>query len=323
MTEDHRGPGAGNGITGDSPTADTWNRGDGQPEPGLLDEALTCIVEACRPAEIILFGSGARGELRDDSDIDLLIVERDGQNGHDTQTRVRDATSDLPRTDVMTATRTEMREANASLSCIHRTIATEGVTLYRNGRRLPYLPRPRPARDDTPTHPRIARTESEELADFAARKLKSAHTTNRVRTQMRPSPPMDTCDRTAIAGCARKAIEVALQAVIVCAGRRPHAWKDPTELAAEARAAGAAIPDVDPAALDRSANHYTGRAYPGYPGPSEDEMREALELADRIVPWAQDSVRASHAGEAQADNGTARPGAETSAAANAGLGTTR
>ena len=323
MTEDHRVPGAGNGITADGPTADTWNRGDGQPEPRLLDEALTCILEACRPAEIILFGSGARGELRDDSDIDLLIVEPDDRNRRDTEAAVREATSDLPRSDVMTATRTEMREANASLSRIHRTIATEGVTLYRNGRRLPYLPRPRPARDDTPADPRIAHSESEQLADFAARRLKSAHTTNQVRTEMRPSAAMDTCDRTVIAGYARKAIEIALQAVIVCAGRRPHAWKDPTGLAAEARAAGAAVPDVDPAALDRAANHYTGRAYPGYPGPSEDEMREALELADRIVPWAQDNVRASHAGEAEADNGTARPGAETSAAENTGLGTTR
>ena len=305
---------------------ETWNRGDGQPQPRLLDKALTRILGVCDPAEIILFGSGARGELRDDSDIDLLIVEHDSRKDDDTAALVRDATSHLPRTDVMTATTSQMREAKESLSVIHRTITTEGVALYRNRRRLPYLPRPRPARDDTPADPRIARTESEQLADFAASRLKSAHTTNRIRTKMRPSPRLDTCDRTEIAGRARKAIEFALQAVIVCAGRRPHAWKDPTGLAAEARAAGAAVPDVDPAALDRAANHYTGRAYPGYPGPSEEEMREALDLADRIVPWAQDSVRASHAGEAQTDDGSARPDAKTAAAAKAALkktGTTR
>ena len=118
---------------------------------------------------------------------------------------------------------------------------------------------------------------------------------------------MNTCDRTRIAGLARKALEFALQAVIVCAGRRPHAWKDPAGLAAEARAAGAAVPAIEPGALERAGKHYTGQAFPGDPGPSEEEMREALELANLIVPWAQETVRTSHAGESQPNGGAAGP----------------
>ncbi len=295
----------------------TWNRGDGQPDPRLLDEALTRILQVCDPAEVILFGSAARGELRDGSDLDLLIVEDDPSTERDTERLVRDAIEHLPKADVMTATRSEMREAEGSLSRIHRTIATEGVTLYRNGRRLPCLPRPRPARDDTPADLRTARAESEQLADFAARRLDAAHTTNRVRMEMCPSPGMNTCDRTRIAGLARKATEFALQAVIVCAEQRPHAWKDPAGLAAEARAAGAAIPAVDPAALERAGKHCTGHPFPGDPGPSEEEMREALELADRIVPWARETVHARHAGGAQPDDGAAQPETTIAAPRNA------
>ena len=140
------------GIENYGAEAQTWNRGDGQPDPRLLDEALTRILQVCDPAEVILLGSAARGELRNDGDLDLLIFEDDPSNDRDTERLVRDAIEHLPRADVMTATRTEMREAAASLSRIHRTIATEGVTLYRNGRRLPYLRRPRRA-----TRPRATR----------------------------------------------------------------------------------------------------------------------------------------------------------------------
>jgi len=136
MTED--------GITSHDPNVETWNRGDGQPEPRLLDEALDRILQACKPAEVILFGSAARSELQDDSDIDLLIVENGLSNDRDTGRLVGDAIKHLPRADVMTATRTEIREAERNLSRIHRTIATEGVTLYRNQLRLPYLPRREP-----------------------------------------------------------------------------------------------------------------------------------------------------------------------------------
>ena len=55
-------------------TQPAWNRGDGQPDRRRLDEALDRILEHCRPVEVILFGSAARGELQDSSDIDLLVV---------------------------------------------------------------------------------------------------------------------------------------------------------------------------------------------------------------------------------------------------------
>lgn len=44
----------------------------------MLDEMVRTIVAEVQPEKIYLFGSLARGEATEDSDIDLLIVERLG-----------------------------------------------------------------------------------------------------------------------------------------------------------------------------------------------------------------------------------------------------
>ncbi len=70
MTNDTYGLGAG-----------TWNRGDGQPDARLLEEALHRILQVSDPAEIGLCGFAARGELPKNSDIDLLGVVADAPPG--------------------------------------------------------------------------------------------------------------------------------------------------------------------------------------------------------------------------------------------------
>lgn len=47
-----------------------------------LDEVVRRIVEVAQPERIILFGSGARGEMGPHSDLDLLIV-KDGVDALD------------------------------------------------------------------------------------------------------------------------------------------------------------------------------------------------------------------------------------------------
>jgi predicted nucleotidyltransferase len=43
----------------------------------LIDEARRRLAAAAPTAEVILFGSRARGEARPDSDLDLLVIEPD------------------------------------------------------------------------------------------------------------------------------------------------------------------------------------------------------------------------------------------------------
>ncbi len=43
-----------------------------------LDRIVQRIAEALEPEQIILFGSRARGDARLDSDVDLLVITKDG-----------------------------------------------------------------------------------------------------------------------------------------------------------------------------------------------------------------------------------------------------
>ena len=48
--------------------------------PEKIAEAVRRIVEVAHPVRVILFGSQARGDAGRDSDVDLVIVERDVSN---------------------------------------------------------------------------------------------------------------------------------------------------------------------------------------------------------------------------------------------------
>jgi uncharacterized protein len=43
--------------------------------PDKIEAAVRILSEAARPARIVLFGSHARGDAREDSDVDLLVIE--------------------------------------------------------------------------------------------------------------------------------------------------------------------------------------------------------------------------------------------------------
>ena len=47
-------------------------------EVGVLEEIIRRIVEVARPQRITMFGSTARGQLRPNSDMDLLVVVEPG-----------------------------------------------------------------------------------------------------------------------------------------------------------------------------------------------------------------------------------------------------
>ena len=52
---------------------------DGKVHPEVLAQVVQRVVEAAAPEKIVLFGSGARGEMGPSSDLDLLVI-KDVQN---------------------------------------------------------------------------------------------------------------------------------------------------------------------------------------------------------------------------------------------------
>jgi len=59
-------------------------------DESLVQEIVRRILGAAAPDKIILFGSGATGGMTRDSDIDLLIVERDPGDRRKKSVRLRE-----------------------------------------------------------------------------------------------------------------------------------------------------------------------------------------------------------------------------------------
>ena len=60
------------------PASEIWTRNAGGMSPvtdALLDQMVQAIVAEVDPEQVILFGSRARGDAREDSDVDLVVVE--------------------------------------------------------------------------------------------------------------------------------------------------------------------------------------------------------------------------------------------------------
>jgi predicted nucleotidyltransferase len=66
-------------------------KGDGD----LLKKVVERILAVSKPERIILFGSGATGLMTRDSDLDLLVIERDFKSQREESTRLRRALGDL------------------------------------------------------------------------------------------------------------------------------------------------------------------------------------------------------------------------------------
>lgn len=57
----------------------------------LIEHIVAKLVQSAHPTKIILFGSCARNEMKEGSDIDLLIIEQDFENKGKEMVRLRNA----------------------------------------------------------------------------------------------------------------------------------------------------------------------------------------------------------------------------------------
>lgn len=57
----------------------------------LIDEIVRRITRVSQPDRVILFGSAARGEMSRDSDIDLLILEKEIRDERQEWMQIREA----------------------------------------------------------------------------------------------------------------------------------------------------------------------------------------------------------------------------------------
>jgi len=80
---------------------------------------------------VILFGSAATGTMTRDSDIDLLVLEEDVQDGREEALRIREALSDLPSAFDVIVMRTErFEETRNVIGGIAWPAAHHGKVIY-------------------------------------------------------------------------------------------------------------------------------------------------------------------------------------------------
>jgi len=104
-------------------------------EAEVLRQMVDIIVHEADPEAIILFGSRARGDAGADSDVDLLIIERDpfgsGRSRIREAARLYQALGDMPVSkDLLLYTRAEAERWRGSLNHVVARALTEGRVLY-------------------------------------------------------------------------------------------------------------------------------------------------------------------------------------------------
>jgi predicted nucleotidyltransferase len=62
----------------------------------MLERIVDRLVELAHPDRVILFGSAATANMTADSDLDLLVVERQVANTHRESIRLRAGLEDVP-----------------------------------------------------------------------------------------------------------------------------------------------------------------------------------------------------------------------------------
>ena len=60
-----------------------------------IQQAVGRLVAAAKPSKIILFGSYARGDATEDSDLDLMVIEPEVSNKFDEMVRLRNVMGDM------------------------------------------------------------------------------------------------------------------------------------------------------------------------------------------------------------------------------------
>lgn len=103
----------------------------GKPDQRILKELVRRIVESVQPRRVVLFGSAARGEMRPNSDLDVLVVMPDGVHRRRTAQIIYRSLSGLgiPK-NVVVVTESDVREHGDNPSLVLCPALQHGKELY-------------------------------------------------------------------------------------------------------------------------------------------------------------------------------------------------
>jgi len=99
-----------------------------------LDALVAAIVERVRPELVLLFGSRARGDAHADSDYDLMLVVREGEDAESSREAANEVCSSMKLpVDVLARTTSEYQRRQNDPGFLDWLVAREGRLLYSSG----------------------------------------------------------------------------------------------------------------------------------------------------------------------------------------------
>jgi predicted nucleotidyltransferase len=103
----------------------------GRPTQKMLKRLVKAITSAARPKRIILFGSAARGEMNEHSDLDVLIIVRNGVHRNRTCDRIYRKLFGIGfAKDIVVVTEDDVNRYGANPYMVIHTALKEGLELY-------------------------------------------------------------------------------------------------------------------------------------------------------------------------------------------------
>ena len=101
-------------------------------KPEKVQAVVQRLIAAAQPKKIILFGSYVRGELTPHSDLDVLVVTRDGvgSSRHESA-RLRNAVGNIRMPmDILVVPESRFRALRDKVGLIYREAALRGKVVY-------------------------------------------------------------------------------------------------------------------------------------------------------------------------------------------------
>ena len=102
----------------------------GVPDQAVLADVLQRIVRAADPERIVLFGSGARGDMGPDSDLDLLVIKGGKFNRHRVTTAIYRQLSGEIAVDAVVVTPEEVERYRDTHCLVICPALREGKVVY-------------------------------------------------------------------------------------------------------------------------------------------------------------------------------------------------
>lgn len=101
------------------------------PTPEKIQAVVERLIAAAQPTKIILFGSQARGDANDHSDVDLLVIKPHVADRHEEIIELdRSLAGILMPVDILLVSETEFEERADQPGTVERAAREEGRVLY-------------------------------------------------------------------------------------------------------------------------------------------------------------------------------------------------